>query len=484
MKRSNPKKQLVGLFFLVLTIITFTVLIQSNNQKISAATAHSINYTQNDWGTGATVNITITNNDSTPVNGWVLEWQFSGNQKITNMWNASFIQNGTSVTTHNLSYNSTIPANGGTVSFGFNLSYSGSNFKPTSFILNGNAIGAPLPTPTVTATVTLTPTATQIPTPTPTPTTTLIPTIMPSGLPVPAGNGNVPRPTGTPGNLTVINWAGFKGAVSYTFDDANSSQIAHYPELKALGVPMTFCLTTNKSEAASSTWAQALKDGHELGNHTQTHPATATASDIDACTTFIEQQFGVTPLTMAAPYGDMSYVSFAQSRFLLNRGVWGGSIAPNDNTDPYNLLCHIPATSASASTMTSVVNTARAKGNWQIMLIHGFTGGTDYAYQPVDIDQFTQSVNDVKAFGDMWIDSVINIGSYWRAQKLFASISPKTIGSDIVYEWTLPAHFPKGKYLRVKVTGGTLKQNNQVLNWDSHGYYEIALDAGSLYITP
>jgi hypothetical protein len=89
----------------------------------------------------------------------------------------------------------------------------------------------------------------------------------------------------------------------------------------------------------------------------------------------------------------------------------------------------------------------------------------------------------VKAFGDIWIDSAVNVGAYWRAQKLFASITPTTSGSDIVYKWTLPANFPSGKFLRVTVNGGTLKQNNQALNWNSHGYYEVALDAGSLAIS-
>jgi hypothetical protein len=98
----------------------------------------SVSYDQNDWGSGATVSITIKNNGTAAINGWKLAWSFSGNQKITNMWNATFTENGTSITATNQSYNSSIPA-GGTVSFGFNLSYSGTNAKPTSFTLNGSA---------------------------------------------------------------------------------------------------------------------------------------------------------------------------------------------------------------------------------------------------------------------------------------------------------------------------------------------------------
>jgi peptidoglycan/xylan/chitin deacetylase (PgdA/CDA1 family) len=476
---SLKRKKMTRLIFfaagLLLGICMLYRFIQPNTHSVNAASNYSVDYTQNDWGSGATVNVTITNNDTSAINGWNLAWTFSGNQKISNMWNATFTQSGTSVKAANQSYNSVIPANGGKVSFGFNISYSGSNAKPNSFTLNGSASSTASPTVTATTTPTVT-------VPTPTPTTTAGPVVS-SGLPVPSGSNNVSRPSGVAGNLKVINWAGFKGAVSYTFDDANSSQINNYSTLNALGVPFTFYLWTNKSEASNNIWAQAVKDGHELGNHTRSHAYNGTASDVDAATTFIKQHFGVTPLTMAAPYGDSSYISLAQSRFLLNRGVSGGSIAPNGSSDPFNLPCCIPATGASASAMTSTVSSARNAGNWQIFCIHGFSGGTDGAYQPIDINQFTSHVAAVKAFGDIWIDSAVNVGAYWRAQKLFASITPTTSGSDIVYKWTLPANFPSGKFLRVTVNGGTLKQNNQALNWNSHGYYEVALDAGSLAIS-
>src|SRR5690606_6600198 len=135
------------------------------------------------------------------------------------------------------------------------------------------------------------------------------------------GMAGQPRPNTTAGELTILNWAGHQAAVSYTFDDANSSQIAHYDELNGLGVPFTFYLQTNKSDAASSIWAQAVLDGHELGNHSHSHPQTGNAADIDAATDFIEANFGVRPYTMAAPFGDASYQALAEQRFFINRGV-------------------------------------------------------------------------------------------------------------------------------------------------------------------
>ena len=58
---------------------------------------YGVTYSMNDWGSGATVNITIKNNTSTAVNGWTLVWTFSGNQTITNLWSGSYTQSGTSV---------------------------------------------------------------------------------------------------------------------------------------------------------------------------------------------------------------------------------------------------------------------------------------------------------------------------------------------------------------------------------------------------
>ena len=102
-------------------------------------TGYAVSYViQNDWGNGATINVMIKNNGGSVVNGWTLAWTFPGNQRITNLWNGDYTQNGAAVSVKNLSYNNVIPANGGTVNFGFNISYSGTNAKPTGFTLNGN----------------------------------------------------------------------------------------------------------------------------------------------------------------------------------------------------------------------------------------------------------------------------------------------------------------------------------------------------------
>jgi len=69
-------------------------------------------------------------------------------------------------------------------------------------------------------------------------------------------------------------------------------------------------------------------------------------------------------------------------------------------------------------------------------------------------------------------------------EKLLTSAAPAMSGGATTWAWTLPAHFPAGKFLRVTVDGGHLAQGGQALSWDGHGYYEVALDAGTLTLSP
>lgn len=306
----------------------------------------------------------------------------------------------------------------------------------------------------------------------------------PSMLPAPPGAASVPKPSGTPGPITVLNWAGFKAAVSYSFDDSNSTQIQHYQEMKALGVRFTYYMWTGKSDASNSIWTTAVQDGHEIGNHTKSHSSNGTTDDINAATSYIKQNLKVTPYTMAAPNGASVYTGLAKPLFMINRGVGNGLIKPNDNSDPFTLPTFIPPTGASVDAFNKQVDDARSAGAWRTMCIHGFQGGNDGAYQPVPFDQYIASVKHAQSLGDIWIDSIVDVGAYWLGQKAFSQATSMTSGSDKTWSWKLPTNFPPGHYLRVKVDGGTLKQAGQPVAWDSHGYYEIALDAGQVTLSP
>jgi cellulose 1,4-beta-cellobiosidase len=102
----------------------------------AAAAACTVDYkVQNDWGSGFTAAVTVTNNGAATSN-WSLGWSYAGSQKVTNSWNAKVSQSGAAVTAVNESYNGTL-STGGSASFGFQGTYSGSNAIPATFTLNG-----------------------------------------------------------------------------------------------------------------------------------------------------------------------------------------------------------------------------------------------------------------------------------------------------------------------------------------------------------
>jgi len=101
----------------------------------------SVHYAiSNQWNTGFTAGISMTNTGATAINNWNLSFSFPNGQTITQIWNGTFTQSGSSVTITHVGYNASIPP-GGTLSSppGFNGSWTGANGSPTAFTLNGAA---------------------------------------------------------------------------------------------------------------------------------------------------------------------------------------------------------------------------------------------------------------------------------------------------------------------------------------------------------
>jgi cellulase/cellobiase CelA1 len=58
---------------------------------------------------------------------WTLRWTFSGDREISDLWNGSYSQSGSTVTVNSLNYNGTIPAGGSYGGMGFTADFSGTN---------------------------------------------------------------------------------------------------------------------------------------------------------------------------------------------------------------------------------------------------------------------------------------------------------------------------------------------------------------------
>lgn len=286
----------------------------------------------------------------------------------------------------------------------------------------------------------------------------------------------VAKPSGAAGGLKVLDWAGFKGAASFTFDDNTPSQLANYNALKGTGGHFTWFVVgkwLSGNSSSISGYKSSIADGQEVANHTYSHDDSGNQSDLTQNQMFIQQNMGVAAYSMAAPNCKTAWDNAAKNTLFLNRVPCGGSVAtvsPRDNTNPYGLPAYLPDQGAGEAALSGQL----ANGKWRLYVIHGFDsqGGT---YQPVPIGSVTGAMSKAVMNG-YWVETMTNVGAYWQGQKLIPDSASTTA------MWTLPAKFPPNMCLRVTTTGGTVTQKGQAVPWDSHGYYQISLDAGEVTV--
>ena len=90
----------------------------------------------NSWGAGATASIEITNNGTTAINGWSVNWRYVNN-RVTGSWNAT-VSGSNPYSATNLSWNGGISP-GQTISFGMQVATNGAVETP---VVTGSICGA------------------------------------------------------------------------------------------------------------------------------------------------------------------------------------------------------------------------------------------------------------------------------------------------------------------------------------------------------
>ena len=104
-----------------------TATTQSTGTNAGCTAAYSVT---NQWNTGFTASVTITNTGTAATRSWQVTWTWPGSQQVTNAWNATEAHSGQNETFTAVSSDAAV-APGATTSFGFQGNYSGSNPAPT-----------------------------------------------------------------------------------------------------------------------------------------------------------------------------------------------------------------------------------------------------------------------------------------------------------------------------------------------------------------
>lgn len=220
-------------------------------------------------------------------------------------------------------------------------------------------------------------------------------------------------------------------ALSLTFDDARESQLdVAVPLLEAHGLRATFYVLPGWMRRRSDDWRAVAERGHEIGNHTSTHPCSAnfpfsgrnaledyTLERIEAemarASARIESRVGVCPDTFAYPCGQafvgrgedrVSYVPAVARRFLAGRGY--GSEAAND---PERCdLSHLDAFKVDgldAPALVGLVEGEGAEGRWVVMAGHEVGDGGELTVLADALEALCRRVSE----DDVWVAPVAEV---------------------------------------------------------------------------
>jgi peptidoglycan/xylan/chitin deacetylase (PgdA/CDA1 family) len=254
-----------------------------------------------------------------------------------------------------------------------------------------------------------------------------------------AGCAVPPKPAAPAGPrpAAALRWPeGKKAALSLTFDDARLSQVDNgLPLLDKFGVKATFYVSPGDVKERLEGWRRAIRNGHEIGNHSMTHPCTANytfskanaledytldrmARDIDEAGRAIFEMLAVKPVSFAYPCcqtfvgrgaGVRSYVPLVAGRF--RSGRLGLNEAANDPAvcDLSQLLAQT-SDGATFEELKALLDGAAAEGRWLILYGHEVA---DSGYQTTPLKTLealcryaTDPANGI------WVDTVGRISAY------------------------------------------------------------------------
>ncbi|HCB88086.1 MAG TPA: polysaccharide deacetylase [Porphyromonadaceae bacterium] len=261
---------------------------------------------------------------------------------------------------------------------------------------------------------------------------------------------------------THFNWPdGKKMAISLTFDDSRLSQIDKgIPLLDKYNVKGTFYISPHLLTQRVEEWKKAARNGHEIGNHTFTHPCSGNFSfsrdnalenhtfqsmkeDIDSANMLIEKTLGYSPVSFAYPCGETfvgrgenteSYVPLIAAQFKTGR-KWRNETANDPLFCDLAQIKGIQLDGKSFEEVLRLIEAAKRNGQWLVLVGHEMDnkkGELTSLLSTIEaICQYASKQNN-----GVWIDNVQNIASFIKEQrdeKVFSEFHDDTDSLFSVY---------------------------------------------------
>ena len=279
------------------------------------------------------------------------------------------------------------------------------------------------------------------------------------------------------GPITTVPWDGHPGAVSFTFDDCEISQLNNLGDYfeKNQDIKVTFFMTGGMK---SKYFPMAAK-GHEIGNHSKTHSDLTNSNDLKGEITdykyTLESKGDFEVVSFATPYcyyNDAVEAEIAKAH-IVNRNCQG---AIKYKWDEEPVWERISSDCYQGNTQQSKGNMSEAKqlNAWTVQLNHGVDGaGFGYGITPSDMISI---MDEAKAQG-LWRAPMGRVAAYYRAHFVIDKATSTEIDGGFKVTWTSPhPAMPKSVPLRVKIEGAegkTVKQKGKEIQAESDGSYVI-----------
>ena len=282
------------------------------------------------------------------------------------------------------------------------------------------------------------------------------------------------------GPITTVPWDGHPGAVSFTFDDCEISQLNNLGDYfeQNQDIKVTFFLTGGMNAGNQSKYFPMVEKGHEIGNHSKTHSDLTKSNNMKGEITDykydLEQRSKAEVVAFATPYcyyNDAVEAEIAKAH-IVNRNCQGAT-KYKWNEEP--IWERISSDCYQGNTQQSKGNMSEAKklNAWTVQLNHAVSGGGGYSISKNDMI----SIMDEAKKQELWRAPMGRVAAYYRAHFVIDKATATDIDGGFKVTWKSPhSAMPKSVPLRVKIEGAegkTVKQKGKEIQAEDDGSFVI-----------
>jgi len=234
---------------------------------------------------------------------------------------------------------------------------------------------------------------------------------------------------------------GKRGAISLTFDDARFSQIDRgLPILDEYGTKATFYVSIRPLEERLDAWKKAVANGHEIGNHSLTHPCSGNFPfareralenytldkmryELEESNNIIKRLLGVRPVSFAYPCGQKfvgrgrnlkSYVPLIAEEFLAGRG-WMDEWANDPTFCDMAQLMGVELDGKDFEQVKQLIDRTLANGGWLVFCGHDIGEGGRQTTRSSTLKAICEYAQDPA--NGLWLDTVQAVARYILKQR-------------------------------------------------------------------